>query len=126
MDRASPIGMQHTKVARRLLFTGTATFLAGFFIWNMDNVFCQQLRDGRNYLRAHHLSFLAHFLQGHAVWHFFTAVGAWRLIFSLAIVVESVKQGPELWRIGPTLGGLGWIFPSLHRIETKADAKKSK
>jgi len=41
---ALPTDNSKTEAARALIFTGTLMFLAGFVFWNLDNVFCAQVR----------------------------------------------------------------------------------
>lgn len=51
--------------------TGIAWFLTGFFIWNMDNIYCHNLKAARNFL----LLPWAIVLEGHGWWHLFTGLG---------------------------------------------------
>lgn len=46
-------------------------FLAGFFIWNMDNIFCRHLTAGKNQIM---LPWSA-ILEGHGWWHILTGLG---------------------------------------------------
>lgn len=55
---------------------GISFFLVGFFIWNMDNIFCGHLRDVRNTI----LLPWAVMLEGHGWWHIFTGTGAYYFI----------------------------------------------
>ncbi len=45
--------------------------LAGFFIWNMDNIFCHSLVAARNYIQLP----WAVLLEGHGWWHILTGIG---------------------------------------------------
>ncbi|UNI15297.1 alkaline ceramidase ydc1 [Purpureocillium takamizusanense] len=54
-----------------LVATGLTVFVAGFAIWNLDNIFCSQLRRLR---RAMGLPW-AVLLEGHAWWHLMTGLG---------------------------------------------------
>ncbi|CAK7198094.1 alkaline ceramidase ydc1 [Sporothrix eucalyptigena] len=74
-DRANAIMSQMW----RMCLSGIALFLVGFFIWNLDNIFCYYLRTWRNVL----LLPWAMVLEGHAWWHIFTGLAyyfiAWRM-----------------------------------------------
>lgn len=59
-----------------LALTGIAYFLIGFFVWNMDNIFCGYLREARNTI----LLPWAMVLEGHGWWHIFTGIGAYYFI----------------------------------------------
>ncbi|CAF9910003.1 hypothetical protein IMSHALPRED_008527 [Imshaugia aleurites] len=52
---------------------GLTTFLGGFFIWNLDNVYCSKLRVWR---RAIGLPW-GILLEGHGWWHLMTGTGAY-------------------------------------------------
>ncbi|KAL1883867.1 hypothetical protein VTK73DRAFT_7655 [Phialemonium thermophilum] len=54
-----------------LAATGITMFLTGFFIWNMDNIYCQYLIQARNYI----LLPWAVLLEGHGWWHILTGLG---------------------------------------------------
>lgn len=50
---------------------GLATFLGGFFIWNLDNVFCSEIIYVRRTIGLP----WAVLLEGHAWWHLMTGIG---------------------------------------------------
>jgi hypothetical protein len=51
--------------------TGMGWFLTGFFIWNMDNIYCRYLKTARNHI----LLPWSVLLEGHGWWHIFTGLG---------------------------------------------------
>ncbi|KAI9504715.1 ceramidase, partial [Coemansia spiralis] len=55
----------------RLFVLGHICMLSGFFIWNLDNIFCHQLRSYRSYVGVP----LDALLQLHGWWHILTAYG---------------------------------------------------
>ncbi|AEO54394.1 hypothetical protein MYCTH_2088965 [Thermothelomyces thermophilus ATCC 42464] len=55
----------------KLAVTGILMFLAGFFIWNMDNIFCHHLTGAKNKL----LLPWSVVLEGHGWWHILTGLG---------------------------------------------------
>ncbi|KAJ2762832.1 alkaline ceramidase ydc1, partial [Coemansia nantahalensis] len=67
--------MEISGSTRRLLFRlnlfGCLGMLAGFLVWNVDNIFCHQLRSYRAYVGAP----LDAVLQLHGWWHILTAYG---------------------------------------------------
>ncbi|KAK3335595.1 ceramidase [Cercophora scortea] len=62
-----------------LAMTGIVQFTFGFFIWNMDNIFCHHLVTTRNHIQLP----WAVLLEGHAWWHILTGLAyhliLWRL-----------------------------------------------
>ncbi|KAH6630639.1 ceramidase [Chaetomium sp. MPI-SDFR-AT-0129] len=60
----------------KLALTGIVMFLGGFFIWNMDNIFCHNLTATKNQI----LLPWSVVLEGHGWWHILTGLGAYHLI----------------------------------------------
>lgn len=54
-----------------MVAVGLVTFIGGFFVWKLDNVFCSQIRRWR---RAMGLPW-AILLEGHGWWHLMTGTG---------------------------------------------------
>jgi hypothetical protein len=73
-----------------MLLTGIAVFAGGFAIWNIDNIFCDQLRQIRDFLGL----YLGMIVQGHGFWHLMTGYGSY-LIF-VSANCESLEPR-ELW-----------------------------
>jgi dihydroceramidase len=69
---------RRTKIGGSLLF-GLGIFILGFLIWNLDNYFCNHLRDAREWLESNGLEHFGHFTQGHGYWHLMTNYGAFVL-----------------------------------------------
>ena len=110
---------ERVREARHLYIVGATIFLTSFGIWNVDNLFCAQLRHARNVLHAHGLWFLAPLLQGHGWWHLGTGIGAHQLVVSSSLLVMSLKEEPEnfeLVRGGSVLHKLGIIPPTVRRV----------
>ncbi|KAJ1811529.1 alkaline ceramidase ydc1, partial [Coemansia sp. RSA 2599] len=59
------------KILRRMVVRGWAGMMGGFFVWNLDNIFCHQLRTYRSYVGAPWDAVL----QLHGWWHILTAYG---------------------------------------------------
>nr|pir hypothetical protein B7F18.50 [imported] - Neurospora crassa [Neurospora crassa] len=78
------------------------TFVGGFFIWNMDNIFCRHLTTAKNQLQLP----WSIVLEGHGWWHILTGLGAARRRNSCLI------------------GGLGGLFlrsfPEPTRVQPRA------
>ena len=56
------------KTVTRLFSLGAATFLFGFFVWNLDNIFCHNITGWK-----HSLGWPGAFLlEGHSWWHVLT------------------------------------------------------
>ncbi|KAJ2665625.1 hypothetical protein IWW48_000076 [Coemansia sp. RSA 1200] len=61
---------------RQLFWVGLLSFGAAFVLWNIDNIFCGNLRAIRNALP----SVFSPFFQLHAYWHIGTALGCYTTI----------------------------------------------
>lgn len=75
---------------RALSLTGILMFLGGFFLWNMDNIFCHHLVDARNYIKLP----WSVVLEGHGWWHILTGLGAYHLIL-WRVWVSTCLNGKE-------------------------------
>ncbi|PLW23396.1 hypothetical protein PCASD_11888 [Puccinia coronata f. sp. avenae] len=79
---------------------GFFTPLAGFLVWNIDNIFCDQISQLKERLGTP-WSFV---LEGHAWWHLATGTGAYWSVVGLQLISMSLKEGAggfELRRVGP-------------------------
>lgn len=56
---------------RFLVTIGLATFITGFVIWNLDNIYCNSLIRWRHRIGLP----AALFLEGHGWWHILTGIG---------------------------------------------------
>lgn len=59
------------------------TFVGGFFIWNMDNIFCKHLTTAKNQLQLP----WSIVLEGHGWWHILTGLGGKCIPTVLSIMV---------------------------------------
>jgi len=84
---------------RHNFITGTVTFLLGFVLWNLDNIFCDQLTA----FRSRHGEVIGAFSQGHAWWHILTGLGASRLLVSLTYLTLTVRR-PDDFEFAYLLG----------------------
>ncbi|KAB5563527.1 ceramidase [Coniochaeta sp. 2T2.1] len=73
----------------RLALAGIFWFLTGFFIWNMDNIYCPHLKTARN----HVLLPWSVLLEGHGWWHLFTALGAYYFIIWRVWLIRCLGAG---------------------------------
>lgn len=65
---AQLISPQDKQTITRLFGSGAATFLAGFLVWNLDNIFCSDITGWK-----HQLGWPGAFLlEGHSWWHILT------------------------------------------------------
>ncbi|KAK4454667.1 ceramidase-domain-containing protein [Podospora aff. communis PSN243] len=74
---------------RTLAVSGIVMFLAGFFIWNMDNIFCHHLVHARNQIQLP----WSVVLEGHGWWHILTGL-AYHLIL-WRVWVNTCLNGKE-------------------------------
>ncbi|WFD32646.1 hypothetical protein MSPP1_003695 [Malassezia sp. CBS 17886] len=77
--------------ARRLQLVGTGVFLLGFFVWNIDNIYCGWLRGMRDAVGYP----WAVLLEGHGWWHILTCTGAYLILLACEVIVISYKEHPE-------------------------------
>jgi len=95
-----------TEEQRRLIETckghyykGVVTFLLGFAIWNVDNLFCDRL----TMFRSRHGEVVGALSQGHAWWHLLTGLGASRIISAMTCLTLAVRW-PDDFEFGNFLG----------------------
>jgi len=85
---------------KKLLFTAWTTFGLGFFLWNIDNITCHQLRQARHKIGMP----LSHLLELHGWWHIGTAFGTYYwVVFSSYIRVVLLHKDNEYhikWKLG--------------------------
>ncbi|KAI0783090.1 alkaline phytoceramidase [Abortiporus biennis] len=60
----------------RIFLAGAGIFVFGFFIWNLDNIFCNTITNWKVSV-GWPVAFL---LEGHSWWHVFTATGTYLMI----------------------------------------------
>ncbi|KAJ1970792.1 alkaline ceramidase ydc1, partial [Dimargaris xerosporica] len=105
-------GGQSVKTAlKRLYFQAAATFLFGFFLWNIDNIYCAQLRHLRSLLAVP----LDAVLQLHGWWHVFTALGCYLCITNTQYMRLVFLDKLDEFELTHAMG----IIPYVHRIDTK-------
>ncbi|KAJ5168296.1 uncharacterized protein N7482_003890 [Penicillium canariense] len=68
--------MKTLKTMWFMVLYGLSMFLGGFFIWNLDNQFCSQIRVMRRRVGLP----WGIFLEGHGWWHIMTGIGAYLYI----------------------------------------------
>lgn len=70
--KASDAAMRNRSMIRKSYHFGATIFLLGFAIWNVDNIFCDQLRI----IRAKVGYPLAMLVEGHGWWHILVSCSA--------------------------------------------------
>ncbi|ODN95880.1 dihydroceramidase [Cryptococcus wingfieldii CBS 7118] len=102
-----PEGHPARAIIGKLMGWGVGIFAAGFAIWNIDNIFCEQFRDIRAAIEP--FDFL---VQGHSYWHYMTGYGAY-LIFTASIYLHClIKDDPDAYCI------TGYWLPMIKRKAT--------
>lgn len=89
--------------------TGVLTFLAGFVIWNVDNIYCGTLTEWKKTV-GWPIAFL---LEGHSWWHALTAVGSYLMMLGTTYLSLAIKDSPTNFAIGWKLG-----LPRIQRVGT--------
>jgi len=93
--------------------TGLLTFLAGFAIWNLDNIYCNTLTEWKQAV-GWPAAFL---LEGHSWWHALTAIGSYLMMLGTTYLSLAIKDTHTNFAIGWKHG-----LPRIQRIgATKAD-----
>ncbi|GAC96012.1 alkaline phytoceramidase [Pseudozyma hubeiensis SY62] len=100
-------GKQRKKEIQKLYLFGAIVFLTGFAIWNVDNIFCYQLRQARKKVGYP----AAVLLEGHGWWHVLTGWGAYCLITAGSQLGVGEKEDVGNFRLQN-----GW-FPVVKRIK---------
>ncbi|KAH9829475.1 alkaline phytoceramidase [Rhodofomes roseus] len=91
----------------RLFGGGAATFAFGFFIWNLDNIFCDTITRWK-----HALGWPAAFvLEGHSWWHILTATGTYLMLVGNTCKTLCIKDDHRNFSIYSKLG-----VPYLQRV----------
>ena len=107
------LGKQRKSEIQRLYLFGTAVFLLGFAIWNIDNIFCYQLRQARAFVGYP----WAVLLEGHGWWHILTGWGAYCLITAGSQLAVGEKEDPHNFVLQQ-----GW-FPWVKRVKPYKESK---
>lgn len=119
----SQLGKQRKGEIQKLYLFGTVIFLTGFVIWNVDNIFCYNLRQLRKTVGYP----WAILLEGHGWWHILTGWGAYCLITAGSQLAVGLKEDVGNFRLE------GGAFPVVRRVKEyrptaggKRVAKKNK
>ncbi|KAB0370881.1 hypothetical protein FD755_017290, partial [Muntiacus reevesi] len=79
---------------RGLGYTSLGVFLLGFLLWNIDNIFCDSLRNFRKKLPP----VIGVTTQFHAWWHILTGLGSYlHILFRVSNTNTTVLQYHILW-----------------------------
>ncbi|KZT08705.1 alkaline phytoceramidase [Laetiporus sulphureus 93-53] len=91
----------------RLFSFGAATFAFGFFVWNLDNIFCGTITRWK-----HALGWPAAFiLEGHSWWHILTATGTYLMLVGNTYFTLCIKDDYQNFGIEPAMG-----LPCIRRV----------
>ncbi|KAI0094435.1 alkaline phytoceramidase [Irpex rosettiformis] len=112
------------KTVASLFLTGAFTFAFGFFVWNLDNIFCGTVTRWK-----HGLGWpVAFLLEGHSWWHIFTAAGTYLMLIGNTCTTLGVKDDFANYKITYKWG----VLPGIERTakgrsaiqHTQRDSKK--
>ncbi|TDL20981.1 alkaline phytoceramidase [Rickenella mellea] len=101
----------------RVFWTGIGLFLFGFFVWNVDNIFCPSLTGLKRTVGWP----TAFFLEGHAWWHLLTsfnqdtlkACGSYLMSIGQSYLALCVKDSPRNYALGFSAG----LIPYIRRVQ---------
>ncbi|KAK0733605.1 alkaline phytoceramidase [Lasiosphaeria miniovina] len=100
--------------------TGLFLFLGGFFIWNMDNIFCRYLVTARNQV----LLPWAALLEGHGWWHILTGLAYYLILQRLYLGILLDGKEREFRLQWDSLYSIPQIVPQPAR-GSRAQSKKT-
>lgn len=78
----------------RLFYLSAALYHTGFFVWNIDNLFCSQLTQLRGWLPW----YLRPLTQLHAIWHVLAGYGSYIHIFFCAQARNMQRKRKVVWK----------------------------
>ncbi|CAG7997340.1 unnamed protein product [Penicillium salamii] len=113
--------VRDTKMLKTMWFMviyGLSMFLGGFFIWNLDNIFCSEIRRMR---RAIGLPW-GLFLEGHGWWHVMTGIGAYLYIVWGIWLRHCLNNRQDEYHLR---WARFWHIPDVVRVSHMTAAKKS-
>ncbi|KAF8585114.1 alkaline phytoceramidase [Ramaria rubella] len=88
---SSPISVGTRRTIIKIFWTGGISFIFGFLIWNLDNAYCDTLKEWKA-----EMGWPAAFvLEGHAWWHLLTAVGVYLMLVGVQYLTLCLKHGEE-------------------------------
>ncbi|KAJ2720023.1 alkaline ceramidase ydc1 [Coemansia sp. Benny D115] len=110
--REMPRISDHTRrLFTRLHLLGHVGMWGGFFVWNLDNIFCHQLRTYRSHVGAPWDAFL----QLHGWWHILTAYGSCHLLLFVHFIRLARLGHDHLFTVKYRLG----FLPHVTMVEPK-------
>jgi len=93
----------------RLFLSGAGSFVLGFVIWNLDNVFCETLTHWKVFVTWP----VAFLLEGHSWWHVLTGTGSYLVWVGTIYLTLCIKDDPRNYSIVYVMGYL----PHIQRLE---------
>ncbi|KIL71543.1 hypothetical protein M378DRAFT_155133 [Amanita muscaria Koide BX008] len=94
----SEIPAEAKAIIIKLFATGATLFALGFFVWNIDNIFCMPLTGVKQSL-GWPAAFL---LEGHSWWHILTGVGTYYMFAGVqckSFVTLCLKDSPDKFTV---------------------------
>ncbi|KAA1468124.1 alkaline phytoceramidase [Dentipellis sp. KUC8613] len=107
-DFSRRIPEKKKSITRRLFGTGAAVFAFGFFVWNLDNIFCSTLTNWKRTI-GWPTAFL---LEGHSWWHIMTAAGTYYMLIGSSCITLCIKDDHHKFMVDYWLG-----LPFIRRLD---------
>jgi dihydroceramidase len=85
---------KHVPCDIRLFYYASICYYSGFFVWNIDNIFCHRLQE----LRERLPQVLVPFTQLHALWHCLAGYGSYLHIVYYAQAKAMSERKALVWR----------------------------
>jgi len=109
-DKAMVIPKNIKTSIANLFNTGLCMFLFGFFVWNMDNIFCPTLTRWKISVGWP----AAFFLEGHSWWHILTGLATYYMFIAIKYANLCLKDRPEGYTLTYSYG-----IPFVRRMHIK-------
>ncbi|KIP11150.1 hypothetical protein PHLGIDRAFT_125047 [Phlebiopsis gigantea 11061_1 CR5-6] len=102
------------KTVTHLFALGAATFLFGFLVWNLDNIFCHNITGWK-----HSLGWPGAFLlEGHSWWHILTATGTYLMLIGNTCATLGLKDDFANYQVTSKFG-----LPRIERVGAASSSK---
>lgn len=99
-ERSVKIPDEKKKLIGKTFLIGVVLFVFGFFVWNLDNIFCGTLTHWKFNI-GWPVAFL---LEGHSWWHIFTAAGTYYMFVGVMLTSLGIKDDHQNYEIVRRMG----------------------
>ncbi|KAI0695621.1 alkaline phytoceramidase [Cytidiella melzeri] len=110
------IPQQDKRATGTIFLAGALTFAFGFLIWNLDNIYCNNVTEWK-----HSVGWPAAFvLEGHSWWHVFTALGTYLMLTGNTCATLGIKDDFANYKFIYAWG----VLPGITRVAKNGAASR--